>query len=515
MTEDRRHQTASHKYLRPIVLRRASQGVNLLLWLVLLFGPIYGLLPSLVPLDLYLSLDPLSGITAALAGRVLLPALLLGGLTLLLTLLLGRVFCGWLCPLGTLIDLLGGGADLLRQRLRGRGRVRRASPGAAATALPAGRLVAALSWRGTKLVLLLLLLVAALGGLQLTWLVDPLPLVTRAFGLAGLPQTASPVAPPPDGLVLAGRLAALLLGVILLAAVLQRRWWCRTACPLGALLALVSRFSWYRLLSRGCTHCGRCLADCPMGLRDLRTGHEDPECIRCYRCAESCPQQGVELGRPTPEAAVLPALPRRAVIAGLASGAVVGSAHLALGSSRPLAAPGTAAPPLRPPWALPEDEFLARCVRCGACVRVCPTGTLRPFFLEEGPLALWTPELVPTLGGCKPECNLCAQACPTGAIAPFDLVTKYQVKAGIAKFDLRRCVAYGPAERPCSACLPVCPTAAFRIHRCMHTGIPKPRAVLADRCVGCGLCEYVCTIETHGEPALTTSGRGRGEPTRL
>lgn len=494
-----RHKAASGRSRRMRDLRRLAQAANLALWFALLFG-------VAVPRvdDLYLTLDPLAGIASAVAGRVLWTGLVFAGATLLLTLLLGRVFCGWICPLGTLLDVTGAAAGKLRSllaRLRGGKPIGpRPAPGSAP------------GLRHLKLLLLLLVLAAAPFGLQLACLLDPLPLLGRAVGLAGIPQVARPVAIPPPGIVPAGWSAALLLAGVLLLSLAARRWWCRYLCPLGALLSLVARCSLLKLVSRSCTACHRCASTCPMGVRDLRQAGEDSECIRCYSCAVACPQQGVHLGRrPGRSPLALPEPGRRAALAALGGGALLGASSLVLARPRPPAS----LPPLRPPWAVDEEQFLARCLRCGACIRACPTGTLRAFFLEQGPLALWTPELVPTLGGCVADCTACADACPTGAIAPFTRETKYRVKAGMARFDLRHCVAYGPWERPCSRCLMVCPTAAFRIHRCMETGVPKPRAIIEDRCVGCGLCEYVCVLETRGRPALVTTAAGRGEPTKL
>ena len=487
-------------------VRQASQGVSLLLWLALLFPVVHDLALPL-PADLFLALDPLSSLSAAMASRAWVPGLLLGGLCLLSALLLGRVFCGWVCPLGTLLDLLGA----MALRVPAGRLLHRIAPRTFSRRARAGALWQPRSGRTWKLLLLLVLLTAAPFGLQLAYLLDPIPLLTRGVALLGLPQTARPVAFPPQGIAWASASAASLLCLVLLLGLVTRRFWCRYLCPLGALLSLVSRFSLFQLLSRGCNECARCARGCPMGIRDPKSPDQDMECIRCYLCATTCRIAEVGLGtRPRGQQLGPVDLSRRAAVGSLTAGALLGWGGLVLARGQPKG-PG----PLRPPYAAAEERFLAQCVRCGACVRVCPTGTLRPFFLEAGVLALWTPEMLPTLGGCKPECTACSDACPTGAIGIFDLRSKYAIKAGTAHFDLRYCIAYGPGSRPCSICLDVCPTDAFVTRTCGHGSRLKPREVIYERCMGCGLCEYVCTIETGGMPALVTSSLGRGEATRL
>jgi ferredoxin-type protein NapG len=68
---------------------------------------------------------------------------------------------------------------------------------------------------------------------------------------------------------------------------------------------------------------------------------------------------------------------------------------------------------IRPPGALPEEEFLSICIRCGACREVCPSGVITPVLLTESVISVGTPRLI--WGSC-PRCMRCIPVCPTGAL---------------------------------------------------------------------------------------------------
>ena len=140
-------------------LRRIRQIVQILafaLYVYLLFAALQR--RAVFPLaDLFFRLDPLAALAAVLASRTWIPRLAVALLTLGLTLLLGRVWCGWLCPLGTLLEWVRfPGADRRAQTLSPR-------------------------WRRVKNVALLLVLAAALLGNLSLLIFDPLALLTRTM----------------------------------------------------------------------------------------------------------------------------------------------------------------------------------------------------------------------------------------------------------------------------------------------------------------------------------------------
>jgi ferredoxin len=171
---------------------------------------------------------------------------------------------------------------------------------------------------------------------------------------------------------------------------------------------------------------------------------------------------------------------------------------------------------VRPPGSTPEAEFLARCVRCGECLRVCPTNALQPALSEGGWTGLWTPVLKMKTGYCEYECTLCSQVCPTHAIQILTLERKKEIRIGTAFFDRNRCLPYASA-RTCIVCEEHCPTPKkaiwFEEVSVLGPGgtqvvVKQPRVNL-DLCTGCGICENKCPIADQRGIYVTSVGESR------
>jgi MauM/NapG family ferredoxin protein len=462
--------------------------------------------------DLALRLDPLVGLAAMMAAQRVVPALLAGTvLTILATLVAGRFWCGWLCPLGTVLDWTPA-----RRARRGEGD------------LPPG-------FRRLKYLLLVAALVAALLGNLSLLVLDPLTLVYRTLAAAAWPAanallwdaerlaygweparavvdalettrgTLLPPTPPVSAWSVA---AAALFGAVLALNAIRKRFWCRYLCPLGALLGLVSRAAWLRRSVGGaCLECHRCARACPMGTIDPNRGFaSDPaECIMCLDCAPVCPRMGAPGQRfawqiPSPVGQPYDPSRRQA----LASG-VLGLAAVSLFRAESQAR--HASPYLiRPPGAR-DPGFAARCVRCGLCLQACPTSGLQLSRDEAGWSGLWTPTLVPRLGQCDYSCTACGQVCPTGAIPRLPLEEKRLQAIGHAYIDQDRCIAWADG-RTCIVCEEMCPLPlkAIELEDATVRGpggevaaIRRPH-VVRDRCIGCGICENRCPVA--GESAI-------------
>jgi ferredoxin len=213
-----------------------------------------------------------------------------------------------------------------------------------------------------------------------------------------------------------------------------------------------------------------------------------------------------------------PSISRRKVIAGLAAGA---AAVPLLRSGDELKANFNSLL-IRPPGAVEEQQFLARCIRCGECMKVCPNNALHPTFLEAGWEGIWSPVLIPRIGYCEHTCTLCGQVCPTGAIRRLTLEEKVGTKEkpaisiGTAFFDYGRCLPWAMAT-PCQVCEEWCPTSPKAIYLVEEEVTdPNGKSVRLKRphvnpklCIGCGACEKACPIIDRPAIYVTSVGESR------
>jgi len=401
------------------------------------------------PINWILELDPLTALATVLSTGTLHTNLTWALVTVILTLFVGRFFCGFVCPLGTINQFTGW--------LSGRGRD------------PDGRVEANRYRRSQALkyyLLFFLLALAALGSVQIG-LIDPLPLLYRSVNLALLP-----LADPGLGVLSdEPRLYASvwLIGTVLLVVVglslVYPRFFCRFVCPVGALFGLLSRFTPWRIgkTADTCGDCRICEQYCEGACRPSGK-FIGGECVLCFNCFDVCPASRITFAsRPSAAGEVgLPDLSRRGFVIG-GTGLLVAS----LWDLGGLAGPNRDPTLIRPPGALGEERFLARCIRCGQCMRICPTNIIQPALFEAGLQGLWTPAVNYRIGlsGCQTNCIACGHVCPTAAIRPLSLDEKLglgdfavqgPVRMGTAFVDRGRCLPWA-MDRPCLVCHELCP----------------------------------------------------------
>ncbi|NQU26608.1 MAG: 4Fe-4S binding protein [Candidatus Nealsonbacteria bacterium] len=450
-----------------------------------------------VAAEAFLAIDPLVSISTALAGKTFVWSLGVAAGVLAVCLLIPRGFCGYVCPLGTLVDLFDWavGRWVRRLHLTARGR-----------------------WVNLKYHLLAATLSAALCGVLISGYVAAIPVVTRGMAFLITPlQTAGErdwYQVPSHTL---GQWVSIgLLLLIPCLGLLRPRFWCRYLCPSGAVFSLANLLRLTdRKVQSQCTGCSRCVKVCPFDAIEDDFTTRGTDCTFCQTCGGACPVRAIQFvprwskidlkpPEPSPDEAAEPERRRfLAATIGVAVGCLGGAA--AAGAVR-LTGPrdGDVFPPVRPPGSVAEPLFLQMCIRCGECYQACPNDAIQPLGLRLGLDGLWTPELVPDWSGCEPSCSNCGRVCPTGAIRALPLKEKRVARIGLAVVNEKTCLPYAGVEK-CQLCKDECDTAGYRAIRFQPVGtevdefgVPiEGTAMLApvvspERCVGCGLCQTRC-----------------------
>ncbi|MFO7600407.1 MAG: 4Fe-4S binding protein [Candidatus Desulfacyla sp.] len=529
-----------------IRLRRVSQGFFLALFLFLLIQTRfpdtayqdYSLAVTTeqdirvdYPATFFFQLDPLIWLTSLLSGHVWIQGFFWAVGVVLLTLLLGRFFCGFVCPLGTIHHM----ASSIRPALKG-------------TAL-----IEANQKRGSqriKYFLLVAVLVSALLGLNMAGILDPISLLFRSLALAVFPAVGNGVKAACDVIAASdikpfnllgygaevivspvfgygypafqtGWLIGALFLVILFLNRIRPRFWCRVLCPLGALFGIFSRFSVLRLEKRPatCTDCRKCTLSC-QGAASPGPGvdWDSSECLLCFNCFGECPEDALTFRFDwSPAQHRGPDMGRRAVLGGLLAGVSIPFLGRLDGQIYTVSDPRL----IRPPGSVGEKDFLRLCQRCGLCMKVCPTHVIQPALTEGGMAGFWTPRLIMTLGYCEYTCTLCGSVCPTGAIAEISGKEKVErpIRIGSAYLDRGRCLPWS-GNGPCIVCEEHCPTSPKAIYlrpegRTGEDGAPitvQLPYVDLKRCVGCGICENKCPVK--GRPAIRVMAAGETRSVR-
>ena len=507
-----------------------------------------------LPVEGFLLADPFVAAMTLLSTHAVYRGLAWSLVVVALTLVFGRVFCGWICPFGTLHHFF---AWIWPSRyLKGSSRVEANKTH---------------GWQAAKYYIMWGFLAAAVAGSAIGGLLDPICVAVRAIGLGVIPalqylgihgsniiatSNVRPLQMAADSAqdVLAQQLwtanqsyyhqtwfIVFFLAAILFMNRFIPRFWCRALCPLGAFLGVMSRFALFGMEKdhSKCTDCNLCLVSC-QGADSPQGGvkHRQDECHMCLNCETACPEDVIKFRfLPNRKGTVQkPDLQRRTVITSAAAGAV------AIPAMRIANWPDKAYSEkvIRPPGSVEEREFLERCIRCAECMKVCPNNALHPAFFEAGLEGLWTPILIPRIGYCEYSCVLCGQVCPTGAIQKItefqktgrdDKTGKEQkpVSMGTAMYDHGRCLPWAMAT-PCIVCEEFCPTSPkaiwaeeVEVPKRASKYVAKGEALLMETikvqrphvdpslCIGCGACEKVCPIVDKPAVYVTNAGETRSK----
>jgi len=446
------------------LVRKISQGFFFLLFIWLIIVNTIG--ESLWqirgwPVNFFLNIDPLTALTTALSTHSLYKGLIWSVIIIIGTILLGRFFCSWLCPFGTLhnmVSWLGHRNKKVSEKIE----------------LNKYRKAHSIKY----IVLILFLIMAAIPFSSRTvqiGLLDPIPLFTRSVSIVLLPiidsahHVTSAVTRYYEGALI---ILALFITLTLLNLFIPR-FFCRFLCPLGALFGILSRFAIFRIghNENKCHHCDVCEKHCQGGCEPGKEIRQS-ECLLCFNCREDCLHDTINFQNEKSQGGEItgPQISRKAFVITLGSGIFLAPAVRLSG----MLESNWQYNILRPPGSCKEEEFLRRCIKCGQCMRICPTNIIQPGKLLKGIENLWTPELNFQVGssGCQYNCTACGQVCPTGAIRPISLNEKHGLKKfkkqgpirmGTAFFDRNRCLPWAK-KIPCIVCQENCPVSPKAIY---------------------------------------------------
>lgn len=511
------------------------------------------------PVSLFLEATPLVAVATALTTHTIYRNLVWGLAIIALTMMVGRVWCNWICPFGILHHFFGwiGNRRNTKQMIEAN-RYRRiyatkyyilaamlvmasiwivpaawllpgkilevhresgGGPAALAAAVPAGFARAAAEARAENSTLQIGLL-------------DPIALTVRSMTTSVLPtvhKATESVYTEPREYWFGWIVGFIFLGLLF------ANWWiprffCRVLCPLGALLGVFSRFALWRIDRDPvrCTDCDLCLKSCE-GASDPHKDLRKSECFVCLNCIEDCPHDALSfrfLPRKASEIA-LPAVDRRALMLSGVFGLLFFPMARYSGGVRKNFSRAV----IRPPGSVAEDEFLKRCIKCDQCIRVCPTNVLQPSLFEGGVEGLWTPIMISKMGWCELNCTLCSQVCPTGAIREISIEEKLGVgpfegrgpiKVGTAFYNRGRCLPWA-MDTHCVVCEEVCPTSPKAIFtrtvvvtdRWGASKELKRPFIDPEKCIGCGICEHECPVKDDPAVYVTAIGETRSKERSL
>lgn len=418
---------------------------------------------------------------------------------IVLTLLMGRIYCSVICPLGVFQDVVSWLGGKFKKNRFGYSRP--------------------LTWlRYTMLAVFVVALIAGVG--SLVALLDPYSAFGRMVSnllsplylwgnnlLAYFAEQADSYAfYSTEVWIKGGATLIVALATFIVLAVLawkNGRTYCNAVCPVGTVLGFLSRFSYLKPVidTEKCNGCGLCARNCKAACINPQNHSIDySRCVVCLDCIDKCKKGAIRYVPRTKKAA-------SGEVANVDNGrrafmtATVMASAVGMTSAQKKKLDGGLATiidkqkPSReiqivPPGALSARNFAQHCTACQLCVQVCSNQVLRP---STGLMNLMQPEVSYERGYCRPECTKCSEVCPSGAIKPIERAEKASIQVGHAVFIAKNCVV-NTDNVSCGNCARHCPTGAIQMvpKDANDSKSAKIPAINVERCIGCGACENLC-----------------------
>jgi ferredoxin len=415
---------------------------------------------------------------------------------LILTLLFGRIYCSSVCPLGTLQDIISRLSFRLNKnkyyQLLNNFKLLRYS------------------------VFSLTIISLFSGSLILLNLIDPYSVTgkifTNIFRLAAIPlnnllalllERFNIFSVYPIELKALSWLAVIfsstLLIIIGIMSFSKGRLFCNTICPVGTLLGLLAKFSFYKITidQNECSGCGICETVCKAGCIDNNNQQIDFErCVNCFNCFTVCPSNGIVYKKSFinyVRKTVQVDHDKRKFFKRLFIG-TVGLSGFLRAQVKIIPKKKSKVPIIKklyssPPGSISVEHYYIYCTACHLCVSACPTHVLQPSFLEHGLFNILQPYMDNSAAYCTFECVRCTEICPTGALLTVTIEKKKVLQIGKTNFVKENCIVETEGTA-CGACSERCPTkAVIMVPYKNNLKIPE---VKNEYCIGCGACEYAC-----------------------
>ena len=418
----------------------------------------------------------------------------------LLTLLMGRIYCSVICPLGVLQDIFG----WLGKKVK-KNRYTYSKPMSILRYVMLGVLVVALV-AGFTSIGALIAPYSAFGRIATTFLAPVYQWGNNL--LASWAESANSYVFYSVDIWWKGGatfvVALVTLTTLFVLAFKNGRTYCNTICPVGTVLGFLSRYSYLKPVidTTKCNGCGLCARNCKASCIDSKNHAIDySRCVVCLDCIDKCRQGAIKY---VPRSKAAQSAPsgasadkgRRAFITTTAvmAGAGVAKAQklkmdggYAIIEDKKIPNRET---PLTPPGSLSARNLAQHCTACQLCISACPNQVLRP---SSDLSNFMQPVTSFERGYCRPECVKCSEVCPTGAIKPITKEEKTAIQIGHAVWIADNCVVNRDNQK-CDNCFRHCPTGAIQMvaKNPDDKKSPKIPVINTERCIGCGACENLC-----------------------
>lgn len=392
-------------------------------------------------------------------------------IVIILTLLLGRVYCSVICPLGVLQDIIAFFGRMTKKNRK----------------LPYSYSEPK-NW--LRYVVLGLYVIAVIFGAGF--------FVTLLAPYGNYGRFIQSLLYPSAPMCIIS--SAIFIGIAIVA-FKNGRTYCNTICPVGTILGFLSRFSFLKPVidTSKCNGCKLCARNCKASCINPEIHSIDySRCVACMDCLHKCKQGAISYrhgGKNVPlkseKASIDQSKRNFLTVAGvMATSYAMAQKHKVDGGLATIIAKDA---PKRdtsilPPGSVSASHFAQHCTGCQLCVSSCPNKILRP---SGNLMTLMQPTVSYEFGFCRPECTKCSEVCPAGAIKPIMKEEKKEIKIGLAVAHRDECVKL-PNGDSCGNCSRHCPSSAISMVADKNGHLIP--VVDESRCIGCGACEYLCPV---------------------